>query len=181
MAFTHKEDVMADERKGIVTMGGRPMTLLGPELKVGDNAPDFQLLDIGLKTVRLFDSSGKTRLISVVPSLDTEVCALQTERFNKEVKRVSDDIEFITVSMDLPFAQKRWIEEWELEGIITLSDFNDANFGLNYGLLFKEIRLLTRSALIVDKDNKIADIQIVPEVSNEPDYARSLEVLRELV
>ncbi|MBD3217968.1 MAG: thiol peroxidase [candidate division Zixibacteria bacterium] len=171
---------MAEERTGLVKMMGKPMTLMGSGLKEGDNAPDFHLLDINLKPVKLSDSNGRVRLISAVPSLDTEVCALQTERFDKEIKRVGKDIEFLTISMDLPFAQKRWIKEWELEDIITLSDFNDANFGTNYGLLLKEIRLLARAALIVDKDNKITDFQIVPEISDEPDYARSLEILREL-
>ena len=171
---------MAEERTGIVSMGGKAVTLLGPELKEGDNAPDFHLLDINLKPVKLSDSNDRVRLISTVPSLDTEVCALQTERFDKEIKKVGKDIEFLTVSMDLPFAQKRWIEEWELEDIITLSDFNDANFGMNYGLLLKEIRLLARAALIVDKENKIADFQIVSELSDEPNYAHSLNILREL-
>ncbi|NIP42614.1 MAG: thiol peroxidase [candidate division Zixibacteria bacterium] len=172
---------MAEERTGVVSILGKPMTLLGPELKEGDTAPDFQLLDNDLKSVRLSDSDGSIRLLSVVSSLDTEVCALQTERFNKEVKKISDEIKFFTISMDLPFAQKRWVDENELEDVITLSDFNDADFGLKYGLLLKEIRLLSRAVVIVDKNNKIVDFQIVPEVSDEPDYARSLEALRKIV
>jgi thiol peroxidase len=181
MVKTEQEVIMAKERTGVVSILGKPMTLLGPELKEGDTAPDFQLLDNDLKSVRLSDSDGSIRLLSVVSSLDTEVCALQTERFNKEVKKTSDEVKFFTISMDLPFAQKRWVDENELEDVITLSDFNKADFGLKYGLLLKEIRLLSRAVVIVEKNNKIADFQIVPEVSDEPDYARSLEALRKIV
>ena len=170
-----------NERANIVKSSDKPMTLLGPELKPGDPAPDFTLLDNGLKPVNLADSRGKIRLFSVVPSLDTEVCALQTERFNKEAQKLGDDIVIYTISMDLPFAQKRWVTEHEVEQVTTLSDFNSANFGQKYGLLLKEIRLLTRSVVIVDKDDKIASIQIVPEISNEPDYGQVLDDLKKLV
>jgi len=156
------------------------MTLLGPELKKGDKAPDFVLLDNSLQPVKLDDSKGKIRLISVVPSLDTEVCALQTERFNKEAQKLSDDIVIYTVSMDLPFAQKRWTDDNDIEDVVTLSDFNNADFGMKYGMLLKELRLLTRGVIVVDKNDKVADLQIVPEITDEPDYVRALEALRDL-
>lgn len=171
---------MSEERTGIVSMGGKPMTLMGPELKKGDVAPDFVVLDNGLKPVKLSDSNGKIRLLSAVPSLDTEVCALETETFNKEAQKLSKDVVVYTISMDLPFAQKRWVDENEVNDVITLSDFNSADFGKNYGVLIKEVRLLTRAVIVVDKDNKIADFQIVPEITNEPDYGRTLEVIRSL-
>jgi thiol peroxidase len=171
---------MSEERTGVVTMGGRPMTLIGPELKKGDTAPDFLVLDNGLKPVKLSDSNGKIRLLSAVPSLDTEVCALETEIFNKEAQKLSKDVVVYTISMDLPFAQKRWVDENEIEDVITLSDFNNADFGKNYGVLLKELRLLTRAVIVVDKNDKIADFQIVPEISNEPDYGRTLEAIRNI-
>ncbi len=171
---------MPEERTGKVTMKGNPMTLLGPELKKGDKAPDFVLLDNSLQPVKLEDSKGRIRLISVVPSLDTEVCALQTERFNKEAQKLSDDIAIYTVSMDLPFAQKRWVEDNDIRDVTTLSDFNNADFGLKYGMLLKELRLLTRGVLVVDKDDKIVDIQIVPEITDEPDYVQSLEAIKSI-
>ncbi len=171
---------MSEERTGIVSMGGKPMTLLGPGLKKGDTAPDFVVLDNGLKPVKLSDSNGKIRLLSAVPSLDTEVCALETETFNKEARKLGKDVVVYTISMDLPFAQKRWVDENEVNDVITLSDFNSADFGKNYGVLIKELRLLTRAVIVVDKDNKIADFQIVPEITNEPDYGRTLEVIKSL-
>ncbi|MBD3381590.1 MAG: thiol peroxidase [candidate division Zixibacteria bacterium] len=171
---------MADERSKVVTMFDKPMTLLGPGLTAGDKAPDYTLLDNSLRPVTLADSAGKIRLISVVPSLDTEVCDIQTKMFAREVKKTSEDILFYTVSMDLPFAQKRWVEENKISDTITLSDFNDANFGLNYGLLLKEIRLLTRAVLIIDSENNLPYFEIVPEIHHEPNYADSLEALRNL-
>ena len=171
---------MAEEKQSIVTMMGKAMTLLGPDIKKGDDAPDFTLLDNSLAPVNLADSAGKIRLISVVPSLDTEVCALQTENFNKAAQNLSDDIVLYTVSMDLPFAQKRWVSDNKVTNITTLSDFNSADFGLKYGILLKELRLLTRAVVIVDKNDKIADFQIVPEITEEPDYAHTLDVIREL-
>lgn len=169
-----------EERANVVKMMDKPMTLLGPQLKVGDPAPDFMLLDNGLKPISLSDSKGKIRLLSIVPSLDTEVCALQTERFNKEARKLGDDIVIYTISMDLPFAQKRWTTENEITGVTTLSDFNSADFGRKYGLLLKELRLLTRAVVIVDKDDKVVSIQIVPEITDEPDYGQVLEELDKL-
>jgi len=171
---------MAEEKQAIVTMMGKAMTLLGPDIKKGDDAPDFTLLDNSLAAVNLADSAGKIRLISVVPSLDTEVCALQTEYFNKAAQSISDDIVIYTISVDLPFAQKRWVTDNEITNVTTLSDFNTADFGLNYGLLLKELRLLTRAVVVVDKNDKIADFQIVAEITEEPDYARTLDVIKEL-
>ena len=171
---------MTETRTGIVHMMGKPMTLLGADLKEGDSAPDFMLLDNSLKPIKLADSAGKIRLFSIVPSLDTEVCAIQTEHFSKAVKTLADNVVFYTISMDLPFAQKRWIEENEMTNVITLSDFNSADFGLKYGVLLKELRLLTRAVVVVDQNDKIVNYQIVPEITDEPDYASILEAVKKI-
>lgn len=171
---------MIQEKTGIVHMMGKPMTLLGPALKMGDSAPEFMLLDNSLKAVKLADSAGKIRLFSIVPSLDTEVCAIQTEHFSKAVKNLADNLVFYTISMDLPFAQKRWIEDNELTNVITLSDFNWADFGLHYGVLLKELRLLTRAVVVIDTQDKIVNYQIVPEITDEPDYGEIIEAIKKI-
>jgi len=171
---------MTEEKTGVVQMMGKPMTLLGPALKDGDLAPEFVLLDNTLKPVNLNDSTGKIRLISIVPSLDTEVCAIQTEHFSKAVSQLTDNVVFYTVSMDLPFAQKRWLEENEINNVITLSDFNSADFGLKFGVLLKELRLLTRAVVVVDQEDKIANFQIVPEITEEPNYSEILDTIKKL-
>jgi thiol peroxidase len=172
---------MVEERSGIVSMFDKPMTLLGPQLKAGDPAPDFTLLDNSLSPVTRSQTAGSIRLVSIVPSLDTEVCDIQTRMFAKKVKEIGPDIVFYTVSMDLPFAQKRWMDENNIQDLITLSDFNDANFGMTYGLLLKEIRLLTRAVFVIDKDENLSYFEIVPELNHEPNYADALEVLRNLI
>jgi len=168
------------ERNNVYAIKGNPMTLTGPELKVGDTAPDFTAIDNDLQPVKLSDSKGKVRLISVVTSLDTGVCDTQTVTFNQKAAEMGDNVKLYTISMDLPFAQKRFCVARAVEKLQTLSDYNMASFGENYGLLIKELRLLARSVLIVDKNDKIAYLQVVPEGTHEPDYNSALEALKKI-
>ena len=169
------------ERKNVITMGGNPLTLQGPDLKVGDKAPEFNLLDNSLAPVRLSDSSGKPRLLSIVPSLDTGVCSLQTQKFNNKLAELADKAELYTISADLPFAQSRFNQEHEINKIKALSDHRDVSFASNYGLLIKELRLLARAVVIIDKDDNISYMQVVPEVTDEPDYDKALEALNKVI
>lgn len=160
---------MAIERKGAVTFKGNPVTLLGPELKVGDQAPDFKVLANDLSEVTLADSKGFVRIISVVPSLDTGVCDAQTRRFNEEAGGI-DGVKVLTVSVDLPFAQKRWCGAAGVENVQTLSDHRDLSFGMAYGVAIKEMRLLARAVFVVDQNDQIVYVEYVPESTNHPDY-----------
>lgn len=169
------------ERSGIITFKGNPFTLLGPELKVGNKAPDFVVVDNGLAPVTLASSAGKIRVISVVPSLDTPVCDTETRRFNQEAAGLPGAVLVLTISLDLPFAQKRWCGAAGIDKVITLSDYRERSFGQNYGVLIKELLLLTRAVFIVDADDIIRYIQIVPEVTNEPDYAAVITAVKELL
>lgn len=168
---------MATERKGAVTFKGNPLTLLGPELKVGDKAPDVVLLSGNLEPVKLGQFSGKVRLISAVPSLDTPVCEQQTRRFNEEAARLPG-VQVITVSADLPFAQRRFCSTAGIENLLVLSDHRDVAFGEAYGLLVKELRLLARAVIVVGQDDKIKHLEIVPEMTNHPDYDKALQAAR---
>ena len=161
------------ERKGVITFKGGPLTLIGPELKVGDTAPNFKLLNNSLGEVTLDNFKGKTLIISVAPSLDTPVCSLQTQRFNKEIPSLPAGVEVITVSADLPFAQGRFCG---VEGIKmqTLSDHRDMAFGDAYGTHIKELRLETRSIFVVGKDGKLKYVEIVKEVTEHPNYDAAL-------
>ena len=170
-----------EERNGIITMKGNPLTLMGPELKVGEQAPDFEVLDNDLGPVTLSSLRGKVRIISSVPSLDTPVCDMQTRRFNEEAGNLGEDVVILTISMDLPFAQKRWCGAAGVDKVTTLSDHRDASFGSAYGLLIKELRLLARAVFVVDRDGIIRYIQIVHEVAEEPDYATVLDAVRNLL
>lgn len=161
-----------------VTFQGNPVTLVGDEVKVGDQAPDFTVLSNDLENVSLADYSGKTKLISVVPSLDTGVCSQQTKRFNDEVAKLGD-VQVITISMDLPFAQGRWCGVEGVDNIDVLSDHREADFGKKYGTLIKELRLLTRSVFVVDEQDKVTYVEYVSEVSEHPDYDAVLEHLKE--
>ncbi len=168
------------ERTGIITMKGKPLTLVGPDIKVGEKAPDFTVLDGTLAEVRLGDFAGKTKIISVTPSLDTPVCDLQLRRFNREAVSLPHDVAILNVSMDLPFAIARFCTTAEIDRARALSDHRDASFGAAYGVLIKETRLLARSIFIIDKNNLIRYKEIVPEQSNHPDYDKALQVLREV-
>ena len=172
---------MTKERTGIVTIHGNPLTLLGPEISVGDQAPSFTLIDNDLKPVTLDDSKGRVRLITVVPSLDTPVCDTMTRRFNEEAAGLSEDVVVYAVSVDLPFAQKRWCGAAGIEGVQTLSDYQDRNFGLHYGLLTKELKLLARAVLVINRAGKVVYYQLVNEVTDEPDYAAALEAVKALL
>lgn len=166
------------ERKGDITFKGNPVTLLGPELKVGDPAPDFQVVDDSLTPVTLADFAGKTKLISAVPSLDTPVCDTETRRFNQEAAGLPGDIVVLTISLDLPFAQKRWCGAAGIDRVKVLSDYQERSFGLAYGVLIKELGLLSRSVFVADDKNVIRYIQHVAEVTSEPDYAAALQAAK---
>ena len=169
---------MPQERTGVVTFKGKPMTLIGPALKPGDKAPDFSALGAGLTPVNLASSKGKVRLFSVVPSLDTPVCSIQTKRFNGELAALPAGVQSYTVSCDLPFAQARFCGSEKIERMATISDHRDVSFGTAFGVLIKELRLLTRSIFVVDAKDHIAYVQIVPEITSEPNYAEALEAVR---
>jgi len=168
------------ERTGIITIHGNPLTLLGPELQPGDKAPDFTLADNDLKPKTLADFAGKILIISCVPSLDTPTCDLETRRFNKEAAGLNADIKILTVSMDLPFAQKRWCGAAGAEAVVTLSDYMTAGFGKAYGVLIKELHLLARAVFVVDKTGAIKYIEIVKELATEPNYEAILSAARAL-
>lgn len=157
------------ERPGATTLGGKPMTLIGPELKIGDSAPDFSVVDDSLKDVNLAATGAGTRIFSVVPSLDTPVCDAQTKRFNEESARLPG-VQIFTVSMDLPFAQKRFCNSFALDNIKMLSDHRSGSFGEAYGTLIKDLRIHSRAIFVVGPDNKIKYVEYVPEVGSHPNY-----------
>ncbi|WP_262428200.1 thiol peroxidase [Paratissierella segnis] len=171
---------MIEKRANIITMKGNPMTLLGPEIKIGDKAPDFTVLTGDLKPYTLKDAGDKIKIISVVPSLDTGVCELQTIRFNEEAADL-DNVVILTISVDLPYAQKRFCSSNNIDKVITLSDHKDLSFGLNYGFVIEELRLLSRGIIVLDKDNTVRYVEYVKEVSNHPDYDKALEETRKLL
>ena len=163
-----------------VTMKGNPVTLLGKEIEVGQTAPDAMLVANDLSTFNLSSLKGKKIILSVVPSLDTGICDLQTKRFNKEAASLGQDAVILTVSMDLPFAQKRWCGATSVDKVKTLSDHRDASLGENYGVLIKGLRLLTRAIFIIDQNFKITYKQIVPEITTEPNYDDALKALKKV-
>lgn len=169
------------ERDGIVTMKGNPITLMGTEPQVGDKAPDFVAIDNDLNPVSFDSFRGKVCIVSSVPSLDTPVCDMETRRFNDEAGRLGDDVEILTISMDLPFAQKRWCGAAGVDRVQTLSDHRDAAFGQAYGVLIKGLRLLARAVFVVDKEGTIRYMELVKEIASEPDYDSVLTSVKELV
>ena len=169
------------ERSGVITFKGNPLTLLGAELKVGDSSPDVAVLGNDLNPVQLSSYKGKVCVLSVVPSLDTPVCDMQTRKFNEEAGNLSDNVAILTISMDLPFAQARWCGAAGVDKVVTLSDHRDAAFGEAYGLLIKELRLLARAVFVVDQEGTIQYIQLVKEVTEEPDYNAAIEAVKKLV
>ncbi len=164
------------ERKNVITFKGNSLTLLGPELKIGDAAPDFTASDAGLKPVKLSDFKGQTVVISVVPSLDTPVCETQTKKFNQEAAALSAKV--LTISLDLPFAQKRFCDAFSIKNVTVLSDYKDREFGNKYGLLIKELGLLSRAVLVVDPNGKITYFETVKEVTQEPNYKAAIEKVK---
>jgi thiol peroxidase len=169
------------ERSGVITFQGNPLTLLGNEIGVGARAPDFEVLDNGLAPVRLSSFSGKVVVLSSVPSLDTPVCDIETRRFNDEAGQLGNDVVILTVSMDLPFAQKRWCGAAGVTHVKTLSDHKDASFGMAYGVLIKELRLLARAVFVVDKAGTVRYRELVKEITHEPDYDAALSAVRECI
>ena len=170
-----------EERTGSITMKGNPLTLLGKELRLGEPAPDFEVLDNNLQSVRLSDYRGKVCVISSVPSLDTPTCDMQTRRFNDEAGKLSSDVVILTISMDLPFAQKRWCGAAGVDRVITLSDHRQADFGTAYGMLIKKLRLLARAVFVVDQSGIIRHVQLVKEVAEEPDYDAVIQAVKDLL
>ncbi|GAB3061003.1 thiol peroxidase [Salinicoccus sesuvii] len=162
-----------------VTFKGNPMTLRGEELKKGDQAPDFTVLDTDLEPVSLSDYEGKKKLISVIPSIDTGVCSIQTKTFNEKVVDVDNTV-VLTISNDLPFAQKRWSADKGLDSAVTLSDHRDLSFGENYGVVMEELRLLARSVFILDENNEVVYVEYVPEGTDHPNYDKAIEALQSM-
>jgi thiol peroxidase len=173
--------LMTQTRTGIITFKGNPMTLAGQPVNQGDAAPDFKVVDNGLQPVTLADSAGKIRLVTVVPSLDTPVCDSMTRSFNQTAAALPENVVVYTVSLDLPFAQKRWCGNAGIEKVQTLSDYQDRSFVLNYGLLIDELKLAARAVLVIDTDDKISYLEIVSEVTAEPDYVAALDAVKALL
>ena len=172
---------MPQERTGIATLKGNPITLVGPELKAGDSAPDFIVSKNLLEEVSLKDYAGKIKLISVVPSLDTGVCDAQTRRFNVAADQLGDDVVILTISMDLPFAQERWCGAAGVERVVTLSDHKSSSFGEAYGVLIKELRLDMRSIFVIDKNDKLAYVEYLKEMTEHPNYEDAIAAVKELL
>ena len=171
---------MSTPRKGEVTMKGNPIDLVGPKLKAGDPAPDFTCVNTNLGVVTLKDSAGKVRLFSVVPSLDTPVCSIQTKKFSEEVNALGDKVTAFTISLDLPFAMKRFCADNKIENLVNLSDVKDMSFGEHYGVLITSlpIKLLARAIFVVDAHDKLTHVEIVPEIATEPNYDATLSALK---
>lgn len=169
---------MPTERAGAVTMRGQPLTLVGPELRPGDDAPDFELLSTTLEPVTLASSRGKTRIVSVVPSLDTPVCDAQTRRFDEEADALHESVAVYSVSADLPFAAARWCKANEVDALQCLSDHRAMSFGDAYGVHVKELRLDARAVFVIDENDKIVHAEYVGELTEQPDYELALEKAR---
>ena len=169
------------ERKGIVTFKGKGMTLVGQAVKAGDKAPQFKALDNKLNEVTLKDFTGKVKLISITPSLDTPVCDAQARRFNSDAAKLPDACVVVNVSMDLPFAISRFCATAGIENVKTLSDHREASFGIAYGVLVKELRLLARAVFVIDAEDKVKYVEVVPEITNHPDYEKALDEARKLL
>ena len=169
-------------RAGAITFKGNPMTLAGEAVAEGGAAPEFQLhyFDDGMKTLTLGDLKGKPTLLSVVPSLDTGVCAIQTKKFNEELAALGDKVNAVTVSLDLPFAMKRFCGAESITNMQVGSDYQDRNFGQNWGMLIEELKILARGVFVLDADGKVAYAEVVPEVASEPNYDAALAKLKEL-
>jgi thioredoxin-dependent peroxiredoxin len=180
LLFTGCRENIMEERKGLVTMKGKPVTLVGKAVKVGQKAPDFEVTANDLSPVKFSSFAGKVCIIASVPSLDTAVCDLETRKFNEKAGQLGGDVVVLTISMDLPFAQKRWCGAAGIKNVQTLSDHRDASFGKAYGVLIKDLRLLARAVFVVDKKGVVRYLQIVPEIATEPDYDAVLKVVKEL-
>ncbi|MCS6829071.1 MAG: thiol peroxidase [Armatimonadota bacterium] len=172
---------MSVERPGAVTFKGQPLTLVGAELKPGDKAPDFTIIDQSLQPASLKDYAGKVILLSVVPSLDTGICSAQTKRFNEEAAKLPEDVAILTISMDLPFAQARFCGAENIDRVKVLSDHRDASFAQAYGTLVKELRLESRAIFVIDREGIIRYVEYVPEIASHPNYDAALEAVKGLL
>ncbi len=161
-----------------VTFKGNAVTLLGNEVKVGDKAPDFSVLANDMSAVTLENTKGQVRLITSVPSIDTGVCDAETRRFNEEAQKL-DNVKFLTVSVDLPFAQKRWCAAAGIENVQTLSDHRDLSFGKAYGVAIEELRLLARAVFVVDSSDTVTYVEYVSEATDHPNYEAALEAVKQ--
>ena len=169
------------DRTDVVTMNGEPLTLTGDEPKVGQPAPDCEVIGKDLKPVKLSSFTDKVCLISSMPSLDTSVCDMMTRKFNEDAVALGPDVVVLAISMDLPFAQDRWCIAADVKNVYMFSDHRNASFGKAFGVLIKELRLLARAVFVLDKSGIIRYIELVPELTNEPDYDAALEVARKLL
>lgn len=160
-----------------ITFKGNPVTILGNEVKVGDQAPNFTVLANNLTPVTLDDSKGSVRIISVVPSLDTGVCDAQTRRFNEAAAQL-EGVHILTVSVDLPFAQARWCGAAGIDKVQTLSDHRELSFGKAYGVVIEELRLLARAVFVIDANDKVVHVEYVPEVTTHPNYEAAIEAAK---
>lgn len=165
------------QRTGVITFKGNPMTLLGPELTVGQKAPEFSVIANDMSPVTLATGAGKTRMVITVPSLDTPVCDTEVRRFNEEAAKL-DNVEVMVISMDLPFAQKRWCGAAGIENVMTASDYRGGTFGRAYGVFIEELYLDSRAIFVIAPDNTIQYQEIVSEVTAEPNYDAALEAAR---
>lgn len=172
---------MAQERTGVATLKGNPLTLVGNVVNVGDQAPDFSVNKDLMTQVSLKDYAGKVKLISVVPSLDTGVCDAQTRRFNEEAAKLGDNVAILTVSVDLPFAQSRWCGAAGIDKVVTLSDYKTLSFGEAYGVVIKELRLLMRSIFVIDANDKVQYVEYLSEMTEHPNYEAAIEAVKKLV
>ncbi|WP_040951611.1 thiol peroxidase [Gorillibacterium massiliense] len=172
---------MAQERTGVATLKDSPLTLIGEEVKVGDQAPDFTVNKNLVETASLKDFAGKIKLISVVPSLDTGVCDAQTRRFNQEAASLGENVVILTISNDLPMAQARWCGAAGADKVVTLSDYKDTSFGVGYGVLIKELRLLMRSIFVLDENDKVTYVEYLSEMTDHPDYEKAVAAVKALV
>lgn len=163
-----------------VTFEGNPLTLTGNVPKVGEPAPDFEILANDLSPVKLSDFRGKVCVICAVPSLDTPVCDTEIRKFNERAASLGDDVVVLAISTDLPFAQRRWCGSAGIKNVQALSDHRDAEFGKSYGILMEGLRLLARAIFVVDKEGRIRYIEVVDELTNEPDYEGALEAVKDL-
>jgi thiol peroxidase len=168
------------ERPGVITMKGNPLTLVGQEVPVGQPAPDFEVVANDLSSFKFSSLRGKVAIISAVPSLDTPTCNIETRWFNEEAAKLGPSVEILTISMDLPFAQKRWCGAAGVDRVKTYSDHREAAFGMTYGVLIKELRLLARAVFVVDKEGVLRYMQLVKELANEPNYDEVLQAVGKL-
>ena len=170
-------------RSGVVTFKGAPLTLAGNEVKAGQAAPDFTIhyFEGGLKTIKLADLKGKPTILSVVPSLDTPVCAMQTKKFNDQLAALGERVNAVTVSADLPFAMNRFCGAESIKNMRVASDYQDRNFGQSFGMLIEELKLLARGVFVLDKDGKVVYAEQVKEVAEHPNYEAALAALKGLL